>query len=130
MRRSARHVAPTQSTPHRQRGADERVSATRRDEARHPGKIPVMSVILHPMMRQVPDGWKQDFLEGVDTGTEGQPTLAGLVNGITYAAHVHADTSNPAALELETLAGNYLLASPAIFRHLAEQGGRGKRVRA
>ena len=92
--------------------------------------------VLIPDFRQVLDGlmiehgWKKDFLEVVDAGTEGQRTLAGLVNGITYAAHVHADTSNPAALELETLAGNYLLAAPVVFRHLAEQGGRGKRVRA
>jgi hypothetical protein len=77
----------------------------------------------------VQHGRKKDFLEVVDAGTEGQRTVAGLVNGITYAAHAHADTSNPEALELETLAGNYLLASPSVFARLAQQGGNRRRVR-
>lgn len=88
-----------------------------------------MGGILQPTLRQVLDGWKQDFLEVVDQGTEGQRTVAGLVNGITYAAHVHTDTSNPEALELETLGGRYLLANPSVFARLAQQGGHGKRVR-
>ena len=41
--------------------------------------------------------------------------LAGLPPGITYAAHALTDTSTPAALELETLGGHYLLASPNVF---------------
>jgi hypothetical protein len=90
--------------------------------------------VLIPDFRQVLDGlmiehgWKKDFLEVVDAGTEGQRTVAGLVNGITYAAHAHADTSNPEALQLETLGGKYLLANPSVFARLAQQGS-GKRVR-
>lgn len=92
--------------------------------------------VLIPDFRQVLDGlmvehgWKKDFLEVVDEGTEGQRTLAGLVNGITYAAHVHTDTTNPQALELEALGGRYLLANSAVFQRLAVQGGNKPRLRA
>ena len=97
--------------------------------------IAAESVVI-PDFRQVLDGlmiehgWKQDFLEVVDEGTEGQRTQAGLVNGITYAAHAHRDTANPQSLELETLGGRYLLANPSVFQRLAVQGSRAKRIRA
>ncbi len=58
-------------------------------------------------------------------GTEGQRTLARLVNGITYAARVYTDTSNSAALELETLAGSYLLAAPNTTTPMAGATCRG-----
>jgi hypothetical protein len=55
--------------------------------------------------------------------------VAGLVNGITYAANVHLDTPNPQAFELEALGGRYLLATPAVFQRLAQQGsGKGRRA--
>ncbi len=90
-------------------------------------QIPDFRQVLDGLM--IEHGWKKDFLEVVDEGTEGQRTLAGLVNGITYAAHVHRDTANPQSLELETLGGHYLLAQPSVFQRLAVQGS-GQRVRA
>ena len=92
--------------------------------------------VLIPDFRQVLDGlmnehgWKKDFLEVVDQGTEGQRTQAGRVNGITYAAHAHRDTANPQALELEALGGRYLLANPTVFQRLAVQGSSAPRRRA
>ncbi len=88
--------------------------------------IPDFRQVLDGLM--IEHGWKKDFLEVVDVGTEGQRTLAGLVNGITYAAHAHRDTANPQSLELEALGGHYLLANPTVFQRLAVQGS-GKRVR-
>jgi hypothetical protein len=91
-------------------------------------QIPDFRQVLDGLM--IEHGWKKDFLEVVDVGTEGQRTQAGLVNGITYAAHAHPDTSNPQSLELEALGGRYLLALPTVFQRLAAQGRSAKRIHA
>lgn len=53
-------------------------------------------------------GWSEPVSLAVAVGTEGQGTLHGLVNGITFAAH-DATESHTQQLELEELGGAVLL---------------------
>jgi hypothetical protein len=50
--------------------------------------------------------WGVELTHAVSAGTEGQETLFGLVNGLTYAAH-HIDMAAPQALEMEIMAGKF-----------------------
>ena len=63
-------------------------------------------------------GWGQELTFAVVHGTENERTVAGLVNGITYAAHA---TGIPAqqAISLELLGGKVLMAKPAYVQQFA-----------
>ena len=78
----------------------------------------------------VEHGWKPDLLDRVQEGTEGQRTLAGVVNGISFAAHEYASLTEPERASMELLSGDYLFAKPQDWTRLARQGEERKRIRA
>lgn len=53
-------------------------------------------------------GWSTDFVASVGVGTEGNETVYGLVNGITYAAHQHY-TDHETMMKTELLGGRILM---------------------
>lgn len=77
----------------------------------------------------VEHGWKRPMLEKIDEGAEGHRTVAGLVEGITYAAHAYHEITDGERVEVEMIGGNLLYAKPKEFERLARQGEAGKRVR-
>lgn len=61
-------------------------------------------------------GWNDGTKTSVTLGTEGQQTRAGIVNGVTYAAHA-IDTLTPnESADMEILGGRILLAPDSLFR--------------
>lgn len=52
-------------------------------------------------------GWSMEVVAAVGAGTEGSATLAGLVNGITFAAHTKFEDPQQ-RMDMETLAGELL----------------------
>lgn len=68
----------------------------------------------------VQHNWDDRTAAAVAIGTEGQDTRAGLVNGITYAAHaVERDPSEQ--VDMEVLGGRYLVAPASLFGELANR---------
>lgn len=63
----------------------------------------------------VKHGWSQDFTHSVFAGSEARYTLAGLVNGVTFAAHTNA-ASPEAMVEAEFLGGALLFDSGNLLR--------------
>jgi hypothetical protein len=78
-----------------------------------------------PALDQIIDGlaerfeWSQEVTFAVVHGTENQRTVAGLVNGLTYAAHA-ATLPAQQAISLEMLGGKLLMAEPAYVRQFAK----------
>jgi hypothetical protein len=58
-------------------------------------------------------GWSEDLKMKVCVGTEGQETRAGMVNGITYAAHSIKDPDE--MNDMEVLGGAILMAPGSVF---------------
>lgn len=89
--------------------------------------------IMLPDFRMIIDGlraehgWDAGFTDLVDQGTEGQRTVAGVVNGVTYAAHMDRNLSDSASLELEVMGGSFLTAKPAEFVRLAAVGAKAQK---
>lgn len=64
--------------------------------------------------------WDEKTHTTVAIGTEGKDTRAGLVNGITYAAHaIEREPSEQA--DMEILGGRILLAPDSLFHQLAQR---------
>jgi len=75
-------------------------------------KLPSFDDILLGMAKE--NGWSEKEKLAVIKGTENQETVAGLVNGITYAAH-HVHGTSEEAIKWETLGGRLLTAKGTIF---------------
>lgn len=58
-------------------------------------------------------GWDTEFTSAVGVGTEGQDTVLGVINGVTYAAHTQIDDIT-SQIEYEKL-GGYLLTRDANY---------------
>jgi len=71
--------------------------------------------------------WTDDFKMHVLLGTEGQETLAGLVNGVTFAAHTAIQGDESATTEWEIFGGRLLVAPDSLF---AEAARLSRRIRA
>lgn len=73
------------------------------------------------------NGWDAPFTDLVHQGTEGQRTVAGVVNGITYAAHMDRNLSDTKSLELEVMGGSFLTVKPTEFVRLAAVGTKAQK---
>ncbi len=69
-------------------------------------------------------GWSEPVKMTVAVGTEGKQTRAGIVNGVTYAAHSGYVPEPLKQIELETLGGELLFAPVNTFDGLAKQARR------
>lgn len=65
-----------------------------------------ISAVLRSLAKQ--HGWGEPVQDAILIGTEGRQTRAGLVNGVSYAAHTAVDEPTD-QYELEVLAGSLLL---------------------
>lgn len=65
--------------------------------------------------------WSEDLKFAVAAGTENQPTVQGVVNGLSFAAHHAEGLSDDSRLELEQLAGDYLFAPAARWQALSRK---------
>jgi hypothetical protein len=79
----------------------------------------------------VEQGWEKrnDIEEALDAGAEGSRTLAGLVNAVTYAAHVIPSFDENERVKLEMLGGQILNADSRWFAKMLRQGQEGKKVK-
>jgi hypothetical protein len=75
-------------------------------------KIPQFTDVLTGLATQY--GWNDKLALNVAVGTEGRETRAGLVNGITYAAHVSQLNGDDQA-DMEILGGRILASSDSVF---------------
>lgn len=82
-------------------------------------KLPSFTDILIGMAKE--HGWSEKERMTVMQGTEGQQTRAGIVNGVTYAAHKLHGTSER-AIDMEILGGRLLDAKGTIFDRAARVG--------
>jgi hypothetical protein len=85
-------------------------------------KIPQFTDVLSGLAKQY--GWSDVVTTNVAVGTEGRDTRAGLINGITFAAH-SSNLSQDDQADMEILGGRILLASDSVF-HQAVQAAKGK----
>ena len=63
-------------------------------------------------------GWPIDVRDAVFSGTENSHTRAGIVNGVTYAAHAAVSEPNDQA-DMEMLGGRLLVAPDSLFADAA-----------
>lgn len=63
-------------------------------------------------------GWSTEVRDAVAFGMEGQQTRAGLVAGVSYAAHAALDDPNAQA-DMEVLGGRILMADSSLFGRAA-----------
>jgi hypothetical protein len=75
-------------------------------------KIPQFTDVLNGLAEQY--GWNEKVKTSVAIGTEGADSRAGLVNGITYAAHA-ADLGSDEQTDMEILGGRILAAPNSLF---------------
>lgn len=68
-------------------------------------ELPNVSAEIDKLAQQ--HGWSTEVVAAVGAGTEGSATLAGLVNGITFAAHTKFEDPQE-RMDMETLAGELL----------------------
>ncbi len=68
-------------------------------------ELPNVSAEIDKLAQQ--HGWSTEVVAAVGAGTEGSATLAGLVNGITFAAHTKFEDPQQ-RMDMETLAGELL----------------------
>ena len=81
-------------------------------------EIPDFADVLKGLTKQY--GWSDETATNVAMGTEGKDTRAGLVNGVTFAAHSIADPDE--RTDLEMLGGALLMASDSLFYRAAFTG--------
>ena len=79
-------------------------------------QIPDFEAVLSGLARQ--HGWAQPVHSAVLIGTEGNTTRAGIVNGITYAAHRAVEHPND-QVDMEILGGAILTAPDSLFTQAA-----------
>jgi hypothetical protein len=74
-------------------------------------KLPALGAIIGKLAAK--HDWKPDFTSAVGVGSRGQETVAGLLNGLTYAAQT---LENPVdQVHWEALAGEYLEDDSGLF---------------
>lgn len=77
-------------------------------------QIPDFTTVLDGLA--VRYGWDENTRMTIAVGTEGSQTRAGLVNGVTYAAHVIPNITPNDSADMEILGGRILLAPDSLFR--------------
>ncbi len=77
-------------------------------------KLPKIDTVISKLVEN--NGWSEAVSMQIVRGTEGEKTVAGLVNGITFAAHA-ADVDHETAYELEGIGGTFLMAGPQYAEH-------------
>ena len=80
-------------------------------------RIEDMSAVLDGLALEY--GWSADVSKAVAFGTGGRQTRAGLVGGVTYAAHAALEDPNDQA-DMEVLGGRILVADWSLFGRVAE----------
>lgn len=80
-------------------------------------RIEDMSAVLDGLALEY--GWSADVSKAVAFGTGGRKTRAGLVSGVTYAAHTVFEDPNDQA-DMEVLGGRILVADWSLFGRAAE----------
>lgn len=79
--------------------------------------LPNLTDVLNGLSKQY--GWDDDAQNQILIGTEGQETVMGLVNGVSFAASKIEDSAQ--RVEMETQAGNILVANDSLFARAAQQ---------
>jgi hypothetical protein len=79
--------------------------------------LPSFTDVLAGLGKQY--GWDDKTANAVAVGTEGQETVMGIVNGVSYAAHRHIKDANDQA-DMELLAGKLLVAPDSLFARAAQ----------
>lgn len=88
-------------------------------------KIEDMSSVLDGLALEY--GWSADVSQAVAFGTGGRKTRAGLVSGVTYAAHTAIEDPNDQA-DMEVLGGRILVADWSLFGRAAEMARLARRL--
>lgn len=78
-------------------------------------RIPDFADVIQGLSVQY--GWSEDVTSSVLIGTENQQTRAGIVNGISWAAHDAVQDANGQA-DLEVLAGRILVSPNSLFSRM------------
>lgn len=79
--------------------------------------LPNLTDVLSGLSKQY--GWGDDTIKQVLIGTEGQETVMGLVNGVSFAAQKL--DSSAERVDMETQAGIILVAPDSLFARAAQQ---------
>lgn len=79
--------------------------------------LPNLADVLNGLSKQY--GWDDNAQSQILIGTEGQETVMGLVNGVSFAASKIEDSAQ--RVEMETQAGNILVANDSLFARAAQQ---------
>ncbi len=77
--------------------------------------VPNFQAVLRGLSLQY--NWTEEMSSAVTLGTEGQATRAGVVNGVTYAAH--KILTGTAQADMEILGGAILVANNSLFARAA-----------
>jgi hypothetical protein len=86
-------------------------------------KIPNFNMVLDGLALKY--GWDEPTFQQVTLGTENQQTRAGIVNGITYAAHTVTTLEPNEQTAMEILGGQVLFAPDSLFKS-AEYAARSR----
>jgi len=74
-------------------------------------EIEDLGTVLAKLCKQ--KGWDDDTKNRILMGTEGESTVLGAINGISYAAHQQDDPE--LAVDMETFAGSILVDRNSLF---------------
>lgn len=85
--------------------------------------LPNLTDVLSGLAKQY--SWDDGTMQQVLIGTEGQETVMGLVNGVSFAASKIEDSAQ--RVEMETQAGNILVANDSLFARAAQQSINARR---
>lgn len=85
--------------------------------------LPNLADVLSGLSKQY--GWDDDAQSQILIGTEGQETVMGLVNGVSFAASKIEDSAQ--RVEMETQAGSILVANDSLFARAAQQSINARR---
>lgn len=85
--------------------------------------LPNLTDVLAGLSKQY--GWDDDAQNQILIGTEGQETVMGLVNGVSFAASKIDDSAK--RVEMETQAGSILVANDSLFARAAQQAINARR---
>lgn len=85
--------------------------------------LPNLTDVLSGLSKQY--GWDDDAQNQILIGTEGQETVMGLVNGVSYAASLLKDSTDQ--VEMEMQAGSILTAPDSLFARAAQQSINARR---
>lgn len=88
-------------------------------------KLPNISDVIFALSKEY--GWDEATKARVNVGTEGSQTLAGLVNGISFAAHEIVDPNE--RFEFEVFGGAILVDADSVFSRALQNAERIEQVR-